>query len=78
MDTRYQQANKEAKSSLWLTIIYLIAWLISAYYTSGRVGILGFPLWFELSCIIVPIGFILLCWCIVKFQFKNISLEQPK
>ncbi|OCG28609.1 hypothetical protein A9G11_10305 [Gilliamella sp. wkB108] len=75
MDTRYKQANKEAIISLLLTIIYFIAWVISGYYVSDKIGFLGLPLWFELSCIMVPVGFILLCWAIVKFQFKNISLE---
>ena len=78
MDPRYQQANKEAKLSLLLTIIYLIGWIICAYFVGDSIGFLGFPLWFELSCIMVPLGLILLCWIIVKFQFKNISLEQTK
>ncbi|SCB88649.1 YhdT family protein [Gilliamella intestini] len=76
MDARYKQANKEAKLSLLLTFIYLLGWVICAYCISDKIGFLGLPLWFELSCIIVPLGFILLCWLVVKFQFKNISLEQ--
>lgn len=75
MITRYKQANKEAKISLWLTITYLIAWIMSAYCISDKIEFLGLPVWFEISCIMVPIAFILLCWIIVKFQFKNISLD---
>lgn len=78
MDPRYKQANKEAKLSLLLTFIYLIGWIVCAYFVGDSTGLLGFPLWFELSCIMVPLGFILLCWIIVKFQFKNIPLEQTK
>lgn len=78
MDPRYKQANKEAKLSLLLTFIYLIGWIVCAYFVGDNIGLLGFPLWFELSCIMVPLGFILLCWIIVKFQFKNIPLEQTK
>ena len=78
MDTRYKQANKEAKLSLLLTIIYLLGWIVCAYGAGDRTGFLGLPLWFELSCIMVPVGFILLCWVVVKFHFKNISLEQTK
>ncbi|MWP50192.1 MULTISPECIES: YhdT family protein [unclassified Gilliamella] len=78
MDARYKQANKEAKLSLLLTFIYLLGWVICAYCISDKIGFLGLPLWFELSCIMVPLGFILLCWLVVKFQFKNISLEQNK
>lgn len=75
MDTRYRQASKEAKLSLLLTIIYLLAWVLSAYLGSDKLGLLRLPLWFELSCILVPIGFILLCWVVVKFQFQDIPLE---
>ncbi|NUF48436.1 DUF997 family protein [Gilliamella sp. ESL0250] len=78
MDTRYKQANKEAKLSLLLTFIYLLGWIVCAYCVSDNIGFLGLPLWFELSCIMVPFGFVLLCWVVVKFQFKNISLEQIK
>lgn len=78
MDARYKQANKEAKLSLLLTFLYLLGWVICAYCISDKIGFLGLPLWFELSCIMVPLGFILLCWLVVKFQFKNISLEQNK
>ncbi|MCX8657029.1 DUF997 family protein [Gilliamella sp. B2894] len=78
MDPRYKQANKEAKLSLLLTILYLIGWMVCAYCVSDSIGFLGLPLWFELSCMMVPLGFILLCWIIVKFLFKNISLEQTK
>ncbi|OCG56995.1 hypothetical protein A9G41_07070 [Gilliamella sp. Nev5-1] len=78
MDARYKQASKEAKLSLVLTFIYLLGWIICAYCVSNKLGFLGLPLWFELSCIMVPLGFILLCWVVVKFQFKNISLEQTK
>ncbi len=75
MDTRYKQANKEAKLSLLLTIIYFAAWVITAYTVKNQTGFLGLPLWFELSCIFIPLGFILLCFAIVKKQFKNIPLE---
>ncbi|MWN05633.1 Uncharacterized membrane protein YhdT [Gilliamella bombicola] len=78
MDARYLQANKEAKLSLLLTFIYLLGWIVCAYCVSDKIGFLGLPLWFELSCIMVPLGFILLCWVIVKFQFKNMLLEQTK
>ena len=75
MDRRYKQANKEAKLSLLLTLIYFAAWIISAYTVKDQTGFIGLPLWFELSCIMVPLGFILLCYIVVKKQFKNIPLE---
>ncbi len=78
MNIRYKQASKEAKLSLLLTIIYLIAWIFTAYFGSDEKGLLGLPLWFELSCILVPFVFIILCWIVVRVQFKNIPLEQTK
>ncbi|HGJ5863299.1 DUF997 family protein, partial [Arsenophonus nasoniae] len=37
--------------------------------------ITGMPLWFELSCLYLPLIFILLCILMVKFIFKQMSLE---
>lgn len=78
MDTRFKQAKKEAKLSLLLTAFYLIAWVVCAYCVGNKIGFWGLPLWFELSCIMTPLAFILLCIIVVKSQFKDISLEQTK
>ncbi|WP_392566884.1 DUF997 family protein [Utexia brackfieldae] len=77
MDKRFIQANKEAKLSLILTLIYLTAWLVSAYLLGNTSGLFGLPLWFEVSCLFLPIGFILLCWLVVKYKFINMLLDAP-
>lgn len=78
MDSRYKQANKEALLSLCLTLFYIIVWVLCAYYGGNSVGVIGLPLWFELSCLFAPIAFILCCYLIVKFTFKHISLEHSE
>ncbi|GAA5109883.1 DUF997 family protein [Orbus sasakiae] len=78
MDKRYRQANKEARLSLYLTLLYLIFWIAFAYLLGDQAGLLGFPAWFELSCLFAPIGFIIACYFIVKYQFKDIPLESPQ
>lgn len=78
MDKRYLQANKEARLSLYITIIYLIFWITFAYFWGDAPGILGFPIWFELSCILTPIGFLLICYLVVKWQFSNIPLDNTE
>lgn len=77
MDLRYKQANKEAITSLLLTIIYLLAWLACAYYLGSDMGVLGLPIWFEVSCIFMPVGFIILCFLVIKAVFKDIPLSYP-
>jgi uncharacterized membrane protein YhdT len=32
MDKRFVQAHKEARWALWLTLLYLAAWLATAYF----------------------------------------------
>lgn len=76
MDKRFLQSNKEACWSFYLTIAYLVGWVISAYLPDNTLGITGLPLWFEWSCLILPIIFILLCIMMVKLIFKDISLEE--
>ena len=75
MDKRFVQANKEARWALWLTLLYLAAWLVTAYLPDSAIGITGLPHWFELACLRVPLVCILLCWALVKFIYRDIPLE---
>lgn len=69
------QLNREAKWSVYLTLIYLISWIIFAYFVPDGRGLLGFPLWFELSCIILPILFILMSMAVLKAVYKEVDLD---
>ncbi|MBJ3814910.1 YhdT family protein [Shimwellia pseudoproteus] len=75
MDKRFIQAHKEARWALWLTLLYLAAWLVAAYLPDSAQGITGFPHWFEMACLLVPLLFILFCWLMIKRIFKDIPLE---
>lgn len=75
IDKRYIQANKEARLSFYITVFYMVSWILSAYFLSDKQGLFGFPAWFEVSCIFTPFAFIAVCYFVVKTQFKNISLE---
>nr|WP_314264429.1 YhdT family protein [uncultured Moellerella sp.] len=75
MDKRFLQSNREARWALFLTLAYLIGWLITAYLPDSTQGITGLPLWFEWSCLILPILFIILCTLMIKLVFKDMSLE---
>ncbi|MDR0218341.1 MAG: YhdT family protein [Enterobacteriaceae bacterium] len=80
MDRRFLQSHKEARWAIFLTLAYLVGWYLSAYlpgYTiSGNAtGLTGLPYWFELACLALPVLFIILCWMMVKFIFKEVPLE---
>ena len=75
MDKRFVQAHKEARGALWLTLLYLAAWLACAYLPDSTQGITGLPHWFEMACLLMPLVFILLCWLMVRFVFRDIPLE---
>lgn len=69
------QLNREARWAVGLTLIYLLGWISLAYFSPAGRGLLGFPLWFELACIYLPIGFIgLVAWA-VKVIYQPIDLE---
>lgn len=74
MDARFLQANREARWALWLTIAYLMLWIIAAYVPNSLQGITGLPHWFEMACLLLPLAFILLCWAMVRLIFKDIPL----
>ncbi|MDQ6586694.1 MAG: DUF997 family protein, partial [Haemophilus parainfluenzae] len=46
-----------------------------AYLPKGALGPIGFPLWFELSCIYLPILFVVMGYWIVKIVFLDIPLD---
>lgn len=75
MDKRFVQAHKEARWALWLTLLYLVAWLVTAYLPNSASGITGLPYWFEMACLLVPLIFILLSWLMVRFIFRDFPLE---
>lgn len=75
MDTRFTQANKEARWAFGLTVAYLLGWIITAYLPGNIPGMTGLPAWFEAACIALPLLFIGLCWLMVRMIFRDISLE---
>ena len=75
LSQRYKLAAKEARWALGLAILYVIGWCICAYLPKGALGPIGFPLWFELSCIYLPILFVVIGYWIVKIVFLDIPLD---
>ena len=83
LQSRYQQANKEANWSILLSLAYFAWWYVSAYGFSPDLSdvdtlpklYFGLPLWFLLACIIGPIIFTLLCALMVKLFFRDIPLD---
>ena len=75
MDTRFLQANKEARWAFGLTVAYLLGWIITAYLPGNIPGMTGLPAWFEAACIALQLLFIGLCWLMVRMIFRDISLE---
>lgn len=69
-----QQIMREVRWSLWLTLIYLAGWVGFAYFSPNGRGWLGFPIWFELACIYLPILFVLLTTIVIKTVYKDIDL----
>ena len=78
LQQRYQQAAREARWALGLTIFYLIGWCVCAYLPDGSAGPLGFPLWFELSCFYLPVLFIVVAYWLIKIVYQEFDLETDK
>lgn len=69
------QLNREAKWSIYLTLMYLAGWVIFAYFMPNGTGLFGFPLWFELSCVFLPILFIVVSLAVLKLIYKEVDLD---
>ena len=75
LSQRYKQAAKEARWALGLAILYMIGWCVCAHLPKGSPGPIGFPLWFELSRIYLPILFVVIGYWIVKIVSLDIPLD---
>ncbi|WP_301099590.1 DUF997 family protein [Otariodibacter sp.] len=73
-----QQIKREVRWALWLTFIYLIGWIGFAYFSPTGRGLLGFPIWFEFSCIYLSILFVLLTIIVIRTVYKDIDLEDKE
>ncbi|STZ55824.1 Predicted membrane protein [Moraxella lacunata] len=69
------QLNREAKWSIYLTLLYMAGWVIFAYFMPTGTGVLGLPLWFELSCVFLPLIFILISMAVLKVVYKEMDLD---
>lgn len=74
-NTQTHQLNREAKWSLYLTLVYLVGWVVCAYFVPTGVGVFGFPLWFELSCVFLPILFVVVSLAVLKLIYKEVDLD---
>lgn len=74
MDKRFPQAHKEARWALFLTLFYLVGWIVTAYLPDNTAGLTGLPRWFEFSCLLLPLVFIVLCWLMTHLVFRDIPL----
>ena len=72
---RYKQAAREARWALALTILYMFGWAACAYLPAGSAGPLGFPLWFELACVYLPVLFVVVAYWVVQIVYQDIDLE---
>ncbi|MGL5303376.1 MAG: YhdT family protein [Aeromonas sp.] len=68
-------ARREAALCLLLTLLYFFAWYGTAYFTPVQLELWGLPLWFLLSCMVMPLLFIVLCALMVNWLFIEIPLD---
>ena len=78
-DPRYRQCNKEALMGLGLGLLNLLWWFAWGYGAGSQSVqnysyILGFPLWFFMSCIVGAVLFTVLAAVMVKKYFQDMPL----
>lgn len=80
-DPRYKQCNKEALLGLGLGFLNMIWWFAWGYGLGLKPPeqysyIMGFPLWFFMSCIVGSVLFTLLVVIMVKKYYKDMPLGE--
>ena len=75
---RFALARRESALCLLLPQLYFLAWYGTAYFIPEEIEFWDMPLWFLLSCILMPLLFIVLCGLMVDRLFVDIPLDsQP-
>ena len=74
---RFALARREAALCLLLTLLYFFAWYGTAYFIPEEIEYWDMPLWFLLSCMVMPLLFIVLCGLMVDRLFVDIPLDTP-
>lgn len=75
---RFALARREALLCLGLALLYFVAWYASAYAVPEAIELWGIPLWFLLSCILMPLLFIALCALMVDRLFVEVELNDEE
>ncbi|UMZ73627.1 YhdT family protein [Natranaerofaba carboxydovora] len=80
-DPRYKQCNKEALICVSLGLANLIWWFSWGYGLGSKdpseyTFVMGFPLWFFMSCIVGALLFTVLTVVLVNKYFVDFSLEE--
>ena len=70
-----KQLIREARWAIGLSLVYLACWIFFGYFFPVKAGILGFPIWFELSCLFLPLVFTLAVYVVIKTVYQEINLE---
>lgn len=75
-----RSTRRETVVIVVLYILFFAWWYLTAYgfgYDPSEYEyILGFPEWFFYSCIVGYIGASLVLWAVVRFVFKDFSLDE--
>jgi uncharacterized membrane protein YhdT len=73
-DPRFAVCLKEAKISFIFYAAFVV-FVMLAMYSLGSNLVLGFPLWFLMSGIVIPIVFICILYYITEKVFEDTPLE---
>ncbi|WP_234418461.1 YhdT family protein [Dongshaea marina] len=71
---RFSIARREAIWSLVLALLYFICWTLSAYLIPASYSLWGLPLWFVTSCMLFPLGFMVLVTLMARLLFTELEL----
>ncbi|MEG0307211.1 MAG: YhdT family protein [Clostridium sp.] len=82
-EDKNRQINKEAIISIIVYVLYFIWWYITGFGLGNRDPstykyVMGFPVWFILSCFVGPILLILVVIFTVKHFFVNFNLNSDE
>lgn len=77
MTSRFRQADREARITLWVYAAFFVWWTVGAFGLGpwAEVSFWGLPAWFMVSCVL---GYPLVCvvlWLVLRYSFKHMPLS---
>ena len=73
---QFQQANREAKTTVVATVVVILFWIVSGFGLAGSdIVIFDTPIWVIGGCIVSWLFAVVVAWWLAEYVIKDVDTE---